>query len=262
MAAAHAGNVPDQEELLRRYPELSAQLQTFFADNCTDKAATETEPIGVATEPALLNKISAEDWASLASQKRNPPQTHHQVADASTFLPDGYSVLARPRGTMILMSSRTAGRCFGDYELLKEIVRGGMEIVYKARQLNLNRIDALKMILTDLLPGKDHFRRFHLELETVPDPDHPALLPVFAVGNHNRPHYFSISIIEGQNLTARFDRRTTLATHNTADYTRRRRSRSPRAGIDPSQLETGPWCAEQRSSAKNHQLRSGHPGQH
>ena len=169
MAAAHAGNVPDQEELLRRYPGLSGQLQTFFADNCTDNARTETEPIGVASEPALLNKISAEDWASLASQETSPPQTHHQVADASTFLPDGYSVLARRRGTMTLMPSRTVGRCFGNYELLKEIVRGGMGILYKARQLNLNRIDALKMILADLLPGKDHFRRFHLKLETVPD---------------------------------------------------------------------------------------------
>ena len=91
------------------------------------------------------------------------------------------------------------------YEILEEVGRGGMGVVYKARQLRLNRSVALKMILAGDYAGTDEVERFLAEAQIVARLRHPNVVRIHAIGDFEGRPYVELEYVEGGSLAARLD---------------------------------------------------------
>jgi tetratricopeptide (TPR) repeat protein len=153
-----AGELPQLDEYLRRFPELADELRLQFE-----------------VEGAIGRETSL--------------QGIHQL----TVIGDG------PR------HAPTAMPVVPGYEILGELGRGGMGVVYKARQLRLNRLVALKMILAGDHASPEAARRFLAEAESIARLHHPHIVQIFAFGDCEGRPYFEMEYVDGGSLADRLD---------------------------------------------------------
>lgn len=165
--AREAGDMPDPRAWLERHPDLAEDLKSFFA---ADEHVRQIASSWRLEQPNAAARSTETKGETIGIDEPFVTVAHH------------------------------VGGNFGDYELLAEVARGGMGIVYKARQKRLNRTVAVKMILAGQLADSSEVRRFAAEAEAAAGLDHSGIVPVYESGEIGGQHFFSMGFVDGPSL--------------------------------------------------------------
>ncbi len=191
----------DRDVWLAAHPDCAAELRQFLEDH--DRVMQVASP-----------------WRTTADSESDGPLATDDTPAARNPLTIEFEAAAECQRQSSADDSELSGDMvrFGDFDLLHEIGRGGMGIVYKARQLSLNRIVAIKMILQGRFATPDDVERFQREAQAAAKLEHPHIVVVHEVGRYGDQHFFSMEYVEGLSL-AELARRGPLPPRRAAQYT-------------------------------------------
>jgi formylglycine-generating enzyme required for sulfatase activity len=186
------------EAYLERHPDLRGDREAILDLLYNEFVAREER--GEAPRPEEYD----ERFPDLSAGFRAQLQFHQALAPHSltppTLVPGPHSALLRGAA-----GSRPAASLphVPGYELLAELGRGGMGVVYKARHLRLDRVVALKMILSGAFAGGHECARFRTEAQSAARLQHPHIVQIHEVGEHDGRPYLTLEYVDGGTLAQR-----------------------------------------------------------
>jgi eukaryotic-like serine/threonine-protein kinase len=193
------GETPSLAEYRQRFPQLEGRLRARFFSSGEPSIIQRPAP------PTPLRAASPARPKHLvfAEPKPAPP-----VSPADAKLSSQQTVVGWEPGSTQTNNSQSDQDGVPGYKILGELGRGGMGVVYKARQKSLNRIVALKMVLSGGHASATERDRFRLEADAVGKLKHPNIVQIIDIGESNGRPYFSLEFIEGGTLQRKLDRET------------------------------------------------------
>jgi WD40 repeat protein/serine/threonine protein kinase len=187
-----AGESDSAVQLLATHPKLAAKVEAILG-LLHGEAATRDEPD---------QELSLADWHQrfphLCERLERLFNRREDSSQELSTLHDDKLAGGRPGGSLAFSDAR--GRQIGAYQIIDEIGRGGMGVVYKARQTTLCRIVALKMILSGEHAGARERTRLRIEAEAAAQLFHPNVVQIFEIGEHDGLPFLALEYVGGGSL--------------------------------------------------------------